>query len=86
MTRIFFVLKELGRNFIRHPLTAVSSLLSMTLLILLFDLFWVMVGTSERFYTNLLSELRMDVFISEELPDTAVADRKFQADPSIIPF
>jgi len=74
MTRIVFILKELGRSLYRHPGTVVTSLLSTTLLILLFNLFWVVMGTSERFYENLLSEMTMDVFLNEELPDSNLAD------------
>lgn len=70
MTRIIFILRELARSLYRHPGTVVTSLLSTSLLILLFNLFWVVVGTSERFYKNLLSEMTMDVFLSEELPDS----------------
>ncbi|MDD3732299.1 MAG: permease-like cell division protein FtsX, partial [candidate division Zixibacteria bacterium] len=65
-----FILRELARSLYRHPGTVVTSLLSTSLLILLFNLFWVVVGTSERFYKNLLSEMTMDVFLSEELPDS----------------
>jgi cell division transport system permease protein len=74
MTRIIFILKELGRSLYRHPGTVLTSLLSTTLLILLFDLFWVVVGTSERFYENLLSEMTMDVYLDEELPDSSLPE------------
>ncbi|MFZ5980252.1 MAG: cell division protein FtsX [Candidatus Zixiibacteriota bacterium] len=69
MTRIVFVLKELARSIYRHPGTVAASLVSTTLLILLFDLFWVVVGTSEKFYRDLLSDLSMDVYLSEDLPE-----------------
>lgn len=73
MIRIAHVFKELGRNFIRHPLTALVSLLSLTLLFLLFNLFWVAAGTAEQMYNDLLSELRMEAFLSEDLPDSTLA-------------
>jgi cell division protein FtsX len=71
--RVAHVFRELGRNFIRHPLTALVSLLSLTLLFLMFNLFWVTAGTAEQIYRDLLSELRMEVFLSEELPDSSLA-------------
>ena len=73
MIRIAHIFKELGRNFVRHPLTALVSLLSLTLLFLLFNLFWVAAGTSEQIYRDLLSELRMETFLSEDLPDSTLA-------------
>ncbi len=74
MTRFGHILKELGRNFIRHPGTAVASLLSLTLMFLLFDLFWIAAGTSEKFYREFVSELRMELFIEEETSDAALPE------------
>lgn len=74
MIRVAHVFKELGRNFVRHPLTALVSLLSLTLLFLLFNLFWTAAGTSEQIYHDLLSELRMEAFLSEDLPDSTLPD------------
>jgi cell division transport system permease protein len=73
MTRSIYVIKELLRNVYRNPGTALGSLLSLTLLFLLFNLFWVAAGTAERFYVTLISDLKMDVFLSEELPDSSIA-------------
>ena len=72
MTRISFILKELIRNLIRHPGTAFASFLSLTLILLLFDLFWLASGTSREFYRDLLSDLEMEVFVSEETPDSLI--------------
>ncbi len=74
MTRFAHVIKELGRNFIRHPGTAAASLLSLTLMFLLFDLFWIAAGTSEKFYRDLVSELQMELFIAEETSDAALPE------------
>lgn len=66
--------KEFLRNLFGHPGAAFSSLMSLTLLFLLFDLFWIAAGTSEHFYTRLLSEMEMEVFMEAPSPDSARAD------------
>lgn len=72
MIRIGHTLRELGRNLRHHAGTALASLLSLTLLFLLFDLFWITAGTSDRFYRDLLAEIRMEVYLDESLPDSSV--------------
>jgi cell division protein FtsX len=72
-----YIIRELFRNLYRNPGTALGSFLSLTLLFLLFNLFWVGVGTSERFYVDLISQLQMDVFLDEQLPDSAIGDLTF---------
>jgi cell division transport system permease protein len=72
MTRFNHILRELGRNLIRNPGTALGSLLSLTLLFLLFNLFWVAATSSDRFYDDLLSDLRMEVFVNEAYPDSLI--------------
>ena len=81
MSKPGHILKELGRNLSRYPGTALASLMSLTLLFLLFDLFWVAAGTSDVFYTRLLSDLEMEVFVSEEVSDSAsqVLDKPIRA-------
>jgi cell division protein FtsX len=73
MTRIKHILKELARNIGRNPATALGSVLSLILLFLLFDLFWVASATSDKFYQDLLSEIRLEVFLPEEFPDSLTA-------------
>ncbi len=73
MTRTAYILRELGRNLYRNPGTAVGSFLSLMLLFLLFDLYWIAAGTSDRFYTDLLSELRMEVFVAEDVADSTLS-------------
>jgi len=70
--RVAHILRELGRNLRRNAGTALASLLSLTLLFLLFDLFWIAAGTSDRFYRDLLSEIRVEVFLEESFPDSIV--------------
>ncbi len=70
MTRFRFVLRESAKTLSRHPGVALGSLLSLTLIFLLFNIFWVTALSTDRFYTNLLQQLRMEVFISEAQPDS----------------
>ncbi len=72
MNRIGHVGKEIFRNLYRNPGTSLSAILSMTLLFLLFDIFWIAADTSDQFYENYLSDLKMEVFIAEEYPDSSI--------------
>ncbi|MEE8149624.1 MAG: permease-like cell division protein FtsX [candidate division Zixibacteria bacterium] len=40
---------------------------------LLFDIFWISADTSDRFYSSLLSDLQMHVYLSESLTDSSAA-------------
>lgn len=69
MTKLVFILNELFRSLYRNPGTAIASILSLALLFLLFDLFWIAAGTSDKFYGNLLSNLQMHVYVEESASD-----------------
>ncbi len=71
MRLLWHTLKELFRNLVGHPGTTISSLMSLTLLFLLFDLFWIAAGTSERFYSRLLSDLEMELFLKPATAESA---------------
>lgn len=70
MSHIF---RELGRNIGRHWSTVLGLLMSMTLMFLLFDIFWVAAATSQRFYDRLLAEVQMEVVFDEAPSDSTVA-------------
>ncbi|PWB75308.1 hypothetical protein C3F09_02805 [candidate division GN15 bacterium] len=72
MIRLRYYLREIGRNLYRYPGTAVGSILSLTLIFLLFDLFWVAAGTSNRMYQQLLTQVQMEIFVSDNLPDSVM--------------
>jgi len=72
LTRLVYILKELLRNLYKNPGTAIASILSLALLFLLFDLFWIAAGTSEKFYSNLLSNLQMHVYVEESVSDNDI--------------
>jgi cell division transport system permease protein len=73
LTRSKFVLRDAGRNVYRHPTVALGSLLALALIFLLFDIFWVAALSTNRFYSNLLSQIRVEVFLRESVADTSVA-------------
>ena len=78
MIRLAYFSRELWRNLRRNIGTALASLLSLTLLFLLFDLFWIAAGTVDKFYRDLLSEVRVEVFVDESVTDdrlTQVSDQ-----------
>ncbi len=74
MTKLIHLIVELFRNIYRHPGTIFSSFLSLTLIFLLFDIFWISAMTSENFYNNLLKDLQMEIFVLEEYPDSLMAN------------
>lgn len=73
MTRVKYVLKELVRNIYRNPATSFGSFLSLALLFLLFDIFWIAARTSDHFYDEVVSELKVELFIPESVEDSAIA-------------
>lgn len=85
MIRIQHILKEFFRNVYRNPGTSFSGFLSMALLFVLFDLFWIAAGTSERFYSDLISDLKMEVFVSESAVDSTLSTtrQRIEAVPGV---
>jgi cell division protein FtsX len=78
MIRAAYIMREIGRDLWRNLGTVLASLLSLTLLFLLFDLFWIASGTADRFYKDLLSDLRVEVFVDEAVPDSSLVDVSLQ--------
>ena len=72
MTKLNHILKELGRNLYRNPGMLLGSFLSLTFLFLLFDLFWIASDSAQHFYSQLLSEMKVEVFVAEDLMDDEI--------------
>lgn len=70
MTKFNHILKEVFRNIFKNPGTSFSNILVLSLLFILFDLFWIAAGTSDQFYKSYLSELQMEAYLSETTPDS----------------
>ncbi|MFZ1684475.1 MAG: permease-like cell division protein FtsX [Candidatus Zixiibacteriota bacterium] len=73
MLRIKHVAREIGRNLIRYPGTSIGSFLSLALIFLLFDLFWVGAKSADKIYSGLMTQVRMESFIDESVPDSTLA-------------
>ena len=72
MIRIQHLIKEFFRSVYRNPGTMISGLLSMALLFLLFDLYWIAAGSSNKFYADLIADLKMEVFVAEIATDSTL--------------
>ncbi len=72
MTRLVHIFKELGRNLYRNPGMLLGSFLSLAFLLLLFNLFWIASESAQRFYGQLLSEMKVEVFVSETVQEDQI--------------
>jgi cell division transport system permease protein len=72
MTRPGWIFAELWRNFVRSPLAVIGSILAVALLLLLFDLFWIGALSSKQFLGKMVSNVTMEAFVSEDVPDSIV--------------
>ena len=73
MNKLSYLLREFLRTLYRHPGATLGSFLSLTLLFLLFDFFWIAAGTSNKFYASLVSDLHMEAFVAEPVPDSSLS-------------
>jgi len=76
MNRLVFLLWRTFRNIIHRPLAAAGSFLSLLLLLMLFDIVWVSSLSSKEYYSRLLSEIDIEVFIKDSLPDTTLVSMR----------
>lgn len=72
MSRLGFVVRELGRTIRRNPGTVLSAIMSLTLLFVLFNMFWVASRTVDNLYQSVVSDLRMEVFVPDSTADSSV--------------
>jgi cell division transport system permease protein len=74
VSKLTFIIKEVLRTAYRQPGVAIGSFLSLALLYLLFDIFWIASGTMNTYYVNLLSDVRMEVFINDDVTDSSLTE------------
>lgn len=72
MSRINHILRELGRSLYRNPGTVLGAVLSLAMLFLLFDLYWIASETSNRLYSDLLSDIRIEAFVNDGVDDIEI--------------
>ena len=72
MSRINNILRELGRSLYYNPGTILGAVLSLAMLFLLFDLYWVASETSNRLYADLLSDIRIEAFVNDGVDDIEI--------------
>ncbi len=72
MSRINHILRELGRSLSRNPGTVMGAILSLAMLFLLFDLYWIASETSNRLYADLISEIRIEAFVSDGVDEIEI--------------
>jgi cell division transport system permease protein len=72
MSRFWYPVRKFVTNLFRRPLAAASTLLSLFLLLMLFDLVWVSALTGLAWQRHLISDVEMEIFIGDSLPDSSV--------------
>ncbi len=73
MSKLSYLVREFLRTLYRHPGATLGSYLSLTLLFLLFDLFWIAARTSNEFYASLVSDLHVEAFVTDAMPDSSLS-------------
>lgn len=86
MSRWGFIWREFGRNVTRNPGTAFSAVLSLTLLFVLFDIFWVTARSTDEMYQTMISDLQMEVFVPDSVADSTVSElsNRIQTIPGVL--
>lgn len=73
MSRLLYVLRKSITNILERPLSAVTSLLSLSLLFLMFDIVWISSLSANKYYEGLVSNVCMEIFLEDSLPDSTVS-------------
>lgn len=73
MSKLFYLIGKSVANILTRPLSAVTSLLSMMLLFLLFDLVWISSLSADKYFGQLISNISMEIFLEDSLPDSTVS-------------
>lgn len=74
MTRFSFILREFFGNLWHRPLAVLGSILSLFLLLLLFDLAWVSSLSAFKYYDERISEIEIEVFLTDDVADSTMPD------------
>jgi len=74
MRHFFYLIVKSITNISGRPLAALTSFLSLLLLLLMFDLVWISALTSARYLESITTDIDMEVFIDDSLPDSTVSN------------
>lgn len=72
MIRASRFLRQVSRHMRREKRLSLGSFLVLTIVLMLVDLFWIASGTINHEYGKLLSDVRMEVFLSDTIPDSVL--------------
>lgn len=86
LTYLWYLVGEIWKGFVRSPITTCGLVVSLTLLLLLLELFWVVAIGSDSTYRELLSSVEIELFVSDSLADSSVVriEDSLQAIPQIV--
>lgn len=73
MSRFFYLIAKSTRNIVARPLSAITSLLSLLLLFLMFDLVWISALSSGRYLAKITTDIDMELFLDDSLPDSTLS-------------
>lgn len=65
-------LRQISRHMRLEKRLSVGSFLVLAIVLVLVDLFWIASGTINNEYRKLLTNIRMEVFLSENVPDSVL--------------
>jgi cell division transport system permease protein len=65
--------RQIGRHFRREKRLSIGSFLVLIIVLILVDLFWIASASLNRQYANILRSVKMELFINNALPDSALS-------------
>ncbi len=74
MIRAGRFLRQISRHMGREKRLSLGSFLVLAIVLVLVDLFWIASGTINNEYRKLLTNVRMEVFLSDTIPDSVLTD------------
>jgi cell division transport system permease protein len=72
MRKLLFLIRKFLIHIYSRPLPAITSLLSMLLLFLMFDLVWISSLSVDKYYDQILGDIDMEIFFEDSLPDSSL--------------
>jgi len=73
MRKMLFLIRKFLTHIYSRPLPAITSLLSMLLLFLMFDLVWISSLSVDKYYNQILGDINMEIFLEDTLADSSLA-------------